>query len=840
MNSTHEAEAQSHLLIVDDIQANLAVLQKMLSRAGYQVYVADNGKQAMEILRSEPMHLIISDILMPVMDGYDLCRQCQQDEDLSHIPFIFYTATYTTDDDRAFGLSLGAARFIIKPAEHKAFLREIAEVLGEAREKALHYADGYTRLSETVYEREHNIRLVHKLEQKLEQLEQANRLLQEQITEGDQLRQALAESEERYRILSDSAAIPVYLVQDSRFQYVNQAFLDASGYKADEVIGKMGPLDMLTADSRPIMAEEIRKRLGGEGASSIYSCQGYTKQGEIVDLEIHGAVANYRGKPAMIGSLLNITERRRAESALRNSEARLNEAQKLAQVGSWELDIMTGRLECSDEVCRIFEMDQDKFDASYEVFIETIHPDDRKSVHLAYKKSLETQQSCSIEHRLLFPDGRIKWVHEQRESIFAEDGTPLAALGTVQDITMRKETETILKESEARFRQLAENVDAVFWMRSAEGGQQLYVSPKFETIWGHRLEMLRQNPDAFMDTVHAEDRPALRAAFGKLAAGVPAEHYNIEYRIVRPEGEVRWIHDRGFSIRDQMGEIIRQAGFAEDITERRKIALELQQYRGHLEDLVESRTYALAEANQHLQDLDRLKSMFIASMSHELRTPMNSILGFTDLILQGLSGEINDLQRDQLQRVHGAGKHLLLLISDIIDLSKVEAGKVVALPRDFELADLLDEAVENNLIEARRKGLNLVLQPLAHGILMHTDRQRLMQCLLNLISNALKYSKSGDIHVSAQQLGDEIIIAVKDSGIGISGDDKTKLFQPFVRFDSDLMVKAGGTGLGLYLTRKLMTELLNGSISVESEAGVGSCFSLRLPCRLQQVSGDRE
>ncbi|MDQ6965454.1 MAG: HAMP domain-containing sensor histidine kinase, partial [Mariprofundaceae bacterium] len=238
------------------------------------------------------------------------------------------------------------------------------------------------------------------------------------------------------------------------------------------------------------------------------------------------------------------------------------------------------------------------------------------------------------------------------------------------------------------------------------------------------------------------------------------------------------------------------------------------------------------EANTHLQDLDNLKSMFIASMSHELRTPMNSILGFTDLILQGLSGDINDLQRDQLQRVHGAGKHLLLLITDIIDLSKVEAGKVEAVLRDFELDKLLDEAMRTQRVAADKKGLNLVLEPLAQGIAMHSDRQRLMQCLLNLISNAVKYSKTGSIHVSARQQGDEVIIGVQDSGIGMTEDEMAQLFQPFVRLDSELSIKAGGTGLGLYLTRKLATELLGGSLSVQSEAGVGSCFTLQVPIRL--------
>lgn len=172
MNDAIESGPAAHVLIIDDVQANLTVLQKRLQRSGYQVHAAGNGKEALEILRRHAIDLIISDILMPVMDGYELCRQCQQDEELSRIPFIFYTATYTGEKDRAFGLSLGAARFIIKPAEHRALLGEIAEVLDEFRAHRLPALAATPPLTESTYQREHNLRLIQKLDRKVEQLQQ--------------------------------------------------------------------------------------------------------------------------------------------------------------------------------------------------------------------------------------------------------------------------------------------------------------------------------------------------------------------------------------------------------------------------------------------------------------------------------------------------------------------------------------------------------------------------------------------------------------------------------------------------------------------------------------------
>ncbi|MBN8476598.1 response regulator [Sulfuritalea sp.] len=172
MNHAIESGPATHVLIVDDVQANLAVLQKRLQRSGFQVHVAGNGKEALETLRRQAIDLIISDILMPAMDGYELCRQCQEDKELSRIPFIFYTATYTGEEDRSFGLSLGAARFIIKPAEHRVLLGEIAEVLDEFRAHRLPALAATPPLTEGAYQREHNLRLVQKLERKLEQLRQ--------------------------------------------------------------------------------------------------------------------------------------------------------------------------------------------------------------------------------------------------------------------------------------------------------------------------------------------------------------------------------------------------------------------------------------------------------------------------------------------------------------------------------------------------------------------------------------------------------------------------------------------------------------------------------------------
>ena len=236
----------------------------------------------------------------------------------------------------------------------------------------------------------------------------------------------------------------------------------------------------------------------------------------------------------------------------------------------------------------------------------------------------------------------------------------------------------------------------------------------------------------------------------------------------------------------------------------------------------------LAEANQKLKELDRMKSMFIASMSHELRTPLNSIIGFTGITLQEMSGPLNEEQKDNLSRVKRAANHLLALITDVIDISKIESGRIDSFPQIFSLNDLVREAVDTIQTQVEDKGMALEVTMPAE-VSMFTDRRRLLQCLINLLSNAMKYSESGKIAVDVRKADNEVEIVVSDTGIGIAAADLPKLFEPFERVKSHLQVKAGGTGLGLYLTKKLVMEVLKGEISVSSTPGEGSTFSIRIP-----------
>jgi signal transduction histidine kinase len=247
----------------------------------------------------------------------------------------------------------------------------------------------------------------------------------------------------------------------------------------------------------------------------------------------------------------------------------------------------------------------------------------------------------------------------------------------------------------------------------------------------------------------------------------------------------------------------------------------------HLEQLVGERTSELEAANKRLQEFDRLKSLFIASMSHELRTPLNSIIGFTGILLQGLPGPLNEEQKTQLGMVRGSSRHLLALINDVIDVSKIEAEKIDLVIEDFDLSQLITDINSSFEVAIAEKELLVYIDKPAKSM-MRSDERRVKQIIMNMVSNAVKYTDKGVINIKLVQSSGKIEISVKDSGVGIRASDLPRLFKQFARIMVDGQEIHEGTGLGLYLSQKL-ANLLGGEIRAESEFGKGSEFTLTLP-----------
>ncbi len=386
--------------------------------------------------------------------------------------------------------------------------------------------------------------------------------------------------------------------------------------------------------------------------------------------------------------------------------------------------------------------------------------------------------------------------------------------------------ENSLRESEERFRQLTENIHEVFWLSTPDKSRMIYVSPGYESIWGRNCRSLYDSPRDWLNAIHPEDRDnVLRAALREPEDGA----YDQEYRIVRPDGAIRWIRDRAFPVRNGAGAVYRIAGIAEDITDRKRAEETLNRAHEQLEATVNERTRELSEANVKLQELDRLKSQFLANMSHELRTPLNAIIGFSELMHDGKAGSpVSAEHKEYLGDILDSGRHLLNLINDILDLSKVEAARMELLKSTVSIEQIIVEVVQNIAPIMTVNSLKLIREIPPNLPPITTDKRKLLQIVLNLASNAVKFTSHGEITIRCEVVGGNMNVCVSDTGIGIKSEELQYLFQPFSQINDSLRKRYEGTGLGLYLSKRL-AQLLGGDVSVISEYGKGSTFTLTVP-----------
>ena len=489
------------------------------------------------------------------------------------------------------------------------------------------------------------------------------------------LQEKLQASEARFKAMINSFDGYIYTTsKDCRIEFMNDRLIERTGYNA--------------------VGEYCYKILYGLDSICPWCPNERVFAGENVQLEIQSpkdgrwyqmfdtAVLNADNTMSKLSVVADITGRKEILEELRVNHERLSRSQYISHTGTWELDLTKRKLYWSDEIYRIFEVDQASFEASYEAFLDAIHPEDRAAVNKGFWESFRDKTSYAVDHRLLLPDGRVKWVHEECETSCDETGTSIIALGTVQDITERKRVESEL-------------------------------------------------------------------ALAKEAA-----------------------------------EIANQA-----------------------------------------------KSDFLASMSHEIRTPMSGVIGMAQLLQMT---EMTDEQKDYVDTIMVSADNLLQLISDILDLSKIESGKLELEYADFSLRTAIEDVVLMQKTRIHEKRLELE-QELSTNLpdLIRGDQLRIKQILLNLLSNAVKFTQQGTIIIGATLVERKdqpatIRVTVRDTGIGMTDKTMQKIFHPFQQADTSTTRNFGGTGLGLTICRQL-AERMGGAIHVESSLGQGSSFHFEFP-----------
>jgi len=642
----------------------------------------------------------------------------------------------------------------------------------------------------------------------------------------------IGESEKRFRALFDQAAVGIAEADPSagRFLRVNKRYCEIVGHPSEEILNA----DWGSATHPEDLPANLHyKELLLAGAINEFSMEKryIRKDGGIVWVSMTVNPIRFEdGKPIHIFSVIeDITARKKVERDLLDSERRFRALFEQAAVGVAELDARSGRfLQVNKRYCDIVGISQEKIlNTDYQ---SITHPDDLEA-DLNNMKLLFAGEVAdfSMEKRLVRKDGEIVWVGLTVSPIWLAGEKPTSHIAIIQDITERKNAEHALRSSEEKFSKAFLATPSAIAITRAPDGLLLEVNEAFSRLMEYSREEVLGRTAAELG-LWADPQALARY-----------RAHMLEHGSVRDlEGAFRTKSGR---LLDGLiyGESLTLANkpclltAVSDITELKRADAEVQNYRLHLEDLVNERTEELKAANEKLKELDQLKSMFIASMSHELRTPLNAIIGFTGMTIKGFAGELNPEQMDNLSRVYGASKHLLALINDVIDISTIEAGRIEAYPVALSLDSVVDEAAGAITPQLKEKGLGLVVE--IPAVQLKTDRKRLLQCLLNLLSNAVKYTESGTITVAAQETQKEVVISVSDTGIGIAEKDLPKVFEAFERFETHLRVKPGGTGLGLYLTRKIVRNILQGDIAVQSKEGAGSVFILKVPKELQQSLG---
>ena len=468
--------------------------------------------------------------------------------------------------------------------------------------------------------------------------------------------------------------------------------------------------------------------------------------------------------------------------------------------------------------------------------------DEMIGMHATQLRPPETQGDFSAQIKLAQQSGKALYetVHQRKDgsrfpveiSLHAIDNNGEKIYqAVIRDISERKRAEDALRRSEEQFRLIMENLADLVAVLDLNGCR-LYNSPSYGGILGDP-DKLRGSSS--FDQVHPDDADRVRQAFqDTVRTGMG---HRVEYRLLDQHHRPRHIESQGSVIRDPQGRVAQVVVVSRDVTERRQTEEAIRELNTSLEQRVIERTAELAVAKERAEDADRLKSAFLATMSHELRTPLNSIIGFTGILLQQLAGPLNPEQRKQLEMVRDSGRHLLALINDVLDISKIEAGQLKVSGEPFDLRSSIEKTVAIVRPLAEKKGLALHTELAPEIGRLVSDPRRVEQVLLNLLNNAVKFTEHGTVTLTAAlapaalpAAADGVQIAVADTGIGIKPEELGQLFQPFRQVDTGLSRQHEGTGLGLAICRRL-AELLGGEVHAASDYGRGSVFTFTLPVK---------
>ncbi|HRD66743.1 MAG TPA: PAS domain S-box protein [Candidatus Competibacter sp.] len=592
-------------------------------------------------------------------------------------------------------------------------------------------------------------------------------------------------------------------------EYVNPYFTETTGYSREEAIGQ-NPRILQAGKTSPDQYRQLWNTIsaGGTWIGEFHNrCKNgalYWERAIIAPIrEADGRITQY------LAVKQNITEQKRLEDELRLRERYQRAVLDNFPFRVWLKDTESRFLAVNQpfaDACGLTDtaalVGKTDFDILPPGLAENRRADDRAVLASRRKKVIEELAADRGGHR---------WFETYKAPVVGDDGVLLGTVGFARDITDRKKMEDQLRQSEAQYRQVVDNVKEVIFQTDV-AGHWLFLNRAWQEITGFSIsDSLGQN---FLDYVHPDDRGRNTELFVALTTG-QRDHCRCEARFLCADGGFRWIEVFARLAPETDGKTLGVAGTLADVTARKVAEAATQR--------------ALVEARR----LAQARSDFLANMSHEIRTPLNVILG---LVQAARQQRCDPVVRRYFEQIEDAGQLLLAVVNDILDFSKIEAGKLSLERAPFDLGRIIDQATMLVAPQAYGKGLTLELDEAADlPAVWSGDGFRLSQVLLNLLGNAVKFTERGRVVLSARRIRspndtDGIVLRIEDSGIGMTAEQLERLFQPFQQADNSTTRQFGGTGLGLAICKRLV-DLMAGEIRVASQPGRGSVFEVRLPLR---------
>ena len=626
---------------------------------------------------------------------------------------------------------------------------------------------------------------------------------------------ALRHTAERMRAVFNASPVPTALTRlaDESIMLANPACLELLGWEEEEFVGRtMLEVGLWARPERHSrMLDTLRT---GEDIRGLEE-EIRTKRGEVRTVLASKSVVELDGEQCFVVQIFDVTASRRMAAELRESTDRFRQVTETLKQAFWLRNVDPPEvLYASPAVERIFGIDRQAFISNPLALVDLLHPEDRA-------RALEARDAMTrptdFEYRIIRCDGETRWIRTRLEPVLMKDGAATRIAAVSEDVTDEHALREALRESEEGFRLLAENSTDVIMRASLDTVIQ-YISPACRTVYGYEPEeMIGMRA---WDLVHPADLAQLRAELAS-RPDQPPDTTN-DFRIQRKDGTYIWVEERTHALRDpQVGEQIASHISVRDISERKEAEAAIRRARDE------------AEAANHA------KSDFLSRMSHELRTPLHAILGFGKLLSEE---DLGPGQLEQLDQIVKGGRHLLELVDEVLDITRIERGERRLSREPVHLGLVVAETLEMIAPLAAARAVTIEApRPADVDVHVHGDRQRLKQVMLNLLSNAVKYNREGGHVAVGATSGDAsgCRITVADTGPGIAPEDLGRVFEAFERLGAETS-EIEGTGLGLALVDRLMRSM-GGAVGVESEVGEGATFWLELAVvAAPRPTGDQE